>query len=115
MYLDTAVKNSMFGYQNTSVWKSIRKSNTELYYFYCLLFTFTFTVQFKNVPELNILCALFTISKVSETVLPLPLACVTLLDVLYKVQGDLTLQHFAPNWVSCRLTRHLTYVLSFHE
>ena len=30
MHLDTAVKNSVFGYPNTCVWKSIRKSNTQL-------------------------------------------------------------------------------------
>ena len=30
MHLDTSVKNSMFGFPNTRVWKSIRKSNTQL-------------------------------------------------------------------------------------
>ena len=54
-------------------------TSAKLYCFHCLLFTFTFTVQFKNVPDLNIPRALFTISNVSETVLPL--TSVTLLYV----------------------------------
>ena len=46
---DTALKNSVFGYQLEK--QQLQQSfitSIMLYYLYCLLFTFTFTVQFKT-------------------------------------------------------------------